>query len=71
MPQLCKAEQFQCSNKRCIQERWRCDGDDDCLDGSDERSDICCTYAFAFSPTARAGLQGLQTKQCQPKSDHP
>lgn len=48
LPQLCKAEQFQCNNKRCIQDRWRCDGDDDCLDGSDEQSEICCTYALTF-----------------------
>ncbi|KAK2516157.1 hypothetical protein Q9233_013857 [Columba guinea] len=45
LPQLCKAEQFQCNNKRCIQDRWRCDGDDDCLDGSDEHSEICFNHS--------------------------
>ncbi|XP_010021394.1 PREDICTED: low-density lipoprotein receptor-related protein 1B-like, partial [Nestor notabilis] len=45
LPQLCKTEQFQCNNERCIQDRWRCDGDDDCLDGSDERSEICFNHS--------------------------
>ncbi|GAB0191315.1 low-density lipoprotein receptor-related protein 1B [Grus japonensis] len=45
LSQLCKAEQFQCNNKRCIQDRWRCDGDDDCLDGSDEHSEICFNHS--------------------------
>ncbi|XP_015279019.1 PREDICTED: low-density lipoprotein receptor-related protein 1B-like, partial [Gekko japonicus] len=38
---LCKPGEFQCKNQRCIQDRWRCDGEDDCLDGSDEHSEIC------------------------------
>ncbi|KAF7241922.1 Low-density lipoprotein receptor-related protein 1, partial [Varanus komodoensis] len=42
LPKLCKPGEFQCKNGRCIQELWRCDGDNDCLDGSDEHSEICC-----------------------------
>ena len=32
----CEPNEFQCKNKRCVLKTWRCDSDDDCLDGSDE-----------------------------------
>uniref|UniRef100_A0A8C2WTY4 LDL receptor related protein 1 n=1 Tax=Cyclopterus lumpus TaxID=8103 RepID=A0A8C2WTY4_CYCLU len=40
-PPQCQPGEFACKNNRCIQERWKCDGDNDCLDNSDEAPDLC------------------------------
>ncbi|XP_061782869.1 uncharacterized protein [Nerophis lumbriciformis] len=32
----CHEKQWQCDDGSCIPNKWRCDGDGDCLDGSDE-----------------------------------
>uniref|UniRef100_A0A8C6V0R7 Low density lipoprotein receptor-related protein 1Bb n=1 Tax=Neogobius melanostomus TaxID=47308 RepID=A0A8C6V0R7_9GOBI len=40
----CKSDEFQCQNLRCIRALWKCDGDDDCLDGSDEANHICSNH---------------------------
>ncbi|XP_058238194.1 low-density lipoprotein receptor-related protein 1B-like isoform X2 [Hemibagrus wyckioides] len=37
----CGPDEFQCRNQRCIQLMWRCDGDDDCSDRSDEETQLC------------------------------
>lgn len=33
----CPKNDFQCADKSCITEKWRCDGDYDCPDKSDEK----------------------------------
>ncbi|XP_019488618.1 PREDICTED: low-density lipoprotein receptor-related protein 1B-like, partial [Hipposideros armiger] len=45
LPHVCKAGEFRCRNRHCIQARWKCDGDDDCLDGSDEDSVNCFNHS--------------------------
>lgn len=32
----CKEDQFKCDNGRCLPEDYKCDGDNDCDDNSDE-----------------------------------
>ena len=37
----CDVNQFLCKNNVCIPERWKCNGNNDCGDNSDEFSDVC------------------------------
>lgn len=34
----CGPHEFQCKNNNCIPDHWRCDGQNDCSDNSDEES---------------------------------
>ncbi|KAJ0057766.1 hypothetical protein NL108_017681, partial [Boleophthalmus pectinirostris] len=34
----CGSNMFQCSNEACVEQRFKCDGTDDCGDGSDEQN---------------------------------
>ena len=39
LPSTCDGGEYMCRiNKRCINGSWKCDGEDDCGDGSDEES---------------------------------
>ncbi|XP_059116367.1 low-density lipoprotein receptor-related protein 1B-like isoform X2 [Peromyscus eremicus] len=58
---ICKPEEFRCKNKHCIQARWKCDGDDDCLDGSDEDSVTC-------SRTCQADQFSCGNGRCIPRA---
>ena len=41
----CYFDQFTCDNGRCVSESWKCDGDNDCGDNSDEEyCGMSCTY---------------------------
>lgn len=58
-PPQCQPGEFACANSRCIQERWKCDGDNDCLDNSDEAPDLCRESPACSSA---GGLQGSQRR---------
>ncbi|KAK2099652.1 hypothetical protein P7K49_021000 [Saguinus oedipus] len=45
----CEASNFQCRNGHCIPQRWACDGDTDCQDGSDEDPVNCGKSKYSSS----------------------
>ena len=46
----CDPGKFLCDNGRCIPEKWKCDFDDDCGDGSDEKEEWSCRKSISFNP---------------------
>lgn len=40
-PISCPVSHFMCHNGLCISELYKCDGDSDCTDGSDEGAELC------------------------------
>ena len=43
----CEDNQFRCKNGRCIPNTWKCDGENDCGDSSDE-GDFCAEKTCAY-----------------------
>ncbi|XP_032062699.1 very low-density lipoprotein receptor-like [Aythya fuligula] len=39
----CAESDFVCNSGQCVPNRWQCDGDPDCEDGSDESAELCHT----------------------------
>ena len=38
---VCKTDYFQCNNGKCILDKWKCNGLDECGDKSDENMTAC------------------------------
>ncbi|XP_067027218.1 low-density lipoprotein receptor-like isoform X2 [Acropora muricata] len=57
----CSSDQFDCGDQRCIPNIWKCDGEVDCANHSDERG---CSEAFCNPDTK---FQCKTTERCIPK----
>lgn len=48
----CGVDEFRCKDSgRCIPARWKCDGEDDCGDASDEPKEECGKNILSFFKT--------------------
>jgi len=60
----CGVTEFECGDHRCIPNKWKCDGDEDCVGGDDE-SHTVCDVPRTCDPSQFTCVQG---GACVPKS---
>ncbi|ERL86348.1 hypothetical protein D910_03756 [Dendroctonus ponderosae] len=60
---------FTCNNQRCIPKSWVCDGDDDCLDNSDEEQNCTKPTCSAQEFQCKSGRCIPLTFKCDAEND--
>ena len=65
----CEARQFACGNGRCIPTTWKCDGENDCGDNSDEGefcADKTCAYFQVMYDILSYDIKGTLLNSIRP-----
>jgi len=60
LARACAPGEFKCQNNLCIPETFKCDGQNDCVDNSDEVNAFCGKLSFIY--TALSNAQSLLYK---------
>uniref|UniRef100_A0A671XQT0 Low density lipoprotein receptor-related protein 8, apolipoprotein e receptor n=1 Tax=Sparus aurata TaxID=8175 RepID=A0A671XQT0_SPAAU len=63
----CATTDFACKNGQCVPARWRCDGEPECADGSDEADAICSRQTCPPEKFDCGGAASKYAKACPSK----